>query len=385
MASEVERVNMKRSLSWLEKKMDALRFFDGSLLGYVSSSPDVKQLAARLDVGYAGVLKLDANENFFVDPIFLNGVFQEVLKDVDLRFYDSKAIGGLGNAIGRYVDVPPECVVVSSGIEQLIDFITQLFLEKDDEAVLIVPSFFMYEKRVRLNSAKLITVPLRTDLSLDVDEVLANVTPQTKLIFVCSPNNPTGNQFGWEEIEALADRSSAVVVVDEAYAEFGDYSICPLVVNKRNVVALRTFSKAFGLAGLRFGYAVANEDLASVFSEIIPYTVGTVTARYVQKVLDKVEVVQKWTEMVKEERKRFLKELRDVDGIDVLDSKTNFVTFKPHMNANFVCRKLLEKGIVIKDLGNLPVIGHCLRVTVGLPNMNDQFLRAISEIMGKKN
>jgi histidinol-phosphate aminotransferase len=371
----------KKNLGWLDRKLEGLRSFDGSLLGYVGSSPAITRIAAGNDVNPSKVLKLDANENFFVDPHFLNEVFAEVLKDVDLRFYDSKAVADLAKALGKYVNVPPESVVVGSGSEQLIDFIVQFFLEKGDEAISIVPSFFMYEKRVGLSGAKLIPVPLRNDLSLDVNAVLGKITAKTKLIFVCSPNNPTGNQFGWAEIEALADNSSAVVVVDEAYAEFGDYSACSLAVNKRNVIVVRTFSKAFGLAGLRFGFAVAHQDLALVFSSIIPYTVGTITSRYVQKLLDKVALVQEWTEKAKKERQRLVKALRAVDGIDVMDSKANFVTFKPRVSANNVYNELLRKDIVVKDLGDLPVIGHCLRVSVGLPNMNDQFLRAISEII----
>jgi histidinol-phosphate aminotransferase len=111
--------------------------------------------------------------------------------------------------------------------------------------------------------------------------------------------------------------------------------------------------------------------------------VSTVTARYVQKLLDKVEVVQKWIDMVKEERKRLVEGLRAINGIEVLDSKANFVTFKPYRSVERVYRELLEKGIIVKDLGDLPVIGHCLRVTVGLPRMNDRFLRVMSEIMSR--
>jgi histidinol-phosphate aminotransferase len=372
----------KRNLDWLERKLEALRCFDGSLLGYVGSSPDVKQLAAKFGVSSSEVLKLDANENFFVDADFLNGVFVEVLEDVDLRLYDPRAMVELGKALGVYVGVPAECLVVGSGSEQLIDFIVQFFLEKGDEAISIVPSFFMYEKRVWLSGARLIAVPLKEDLSINVNGVLEQVTAKTKLIFVCSPNNPTGNQFSWDEIEALADGSSTVVVVDEAYAEFGDFSVCSSVVDKKNVVVVRTFSKAFGLAGLRFGYAVAHRDLASVFSGIIPYTVSTVTARYVQKLLDRIEVVQKWIDMVKEERKRLVEGLRAINGIEVFDSKANFITFKPYRSVERVYRELLEKGVIVKDLGDLPVIGHCLRVTVGLSDMNDRFLKAMSEIMG---
>jgi len=371
----------KRNLDWLERKIGVLRSFNGSLLSYIGSSPDVKQLAEKIGVSPYDILKLDANENFFVDSDFLNGVFLEILKDVDLRLYDPKAIVDLGKALGAYVGVPSECLVVGSGSEQLIDLIVQFFLEKGNSAISIVPSFFMYEKRVWLSGAELVTVPLKEDLSLDVDGILEKVTAKTKLVFVCSPNNPTGNQFSLDEIEALVDESSAVVVVDEAYAEFGDSSVSSLTVKKKNLIVVRTFSKAFGLAGLRFGYAVAHKDLASIFSGIMPYTVSTVTARYVQKLLDNVEVVQKRIEMVKEERDRLVEGLRAINGIEVLDSKANFVTFKPYRSVKRVYRELLEKGIIVKDLGDLPVIDHCLRVTVGLSEMNDRFLRVMSEIM----
>lgn len=372
---------MNKELIWLENKLESLRSFNGSLLGYVGSSPNVMELASKLGVSPSEVLKLDSNENFFVQSEFLNNTFQETLKEVDLRLYDPKALSDLAKSLGKYLNVPPECIVVGSGSEQLIDFIAQFFLEKGDEAISIVPSFFMYEKRVSLSGATLKASTLKSDLSIDVDDILRKVTPKTKLIFICSPNNPTGNEFSWDSIEAIADKFSAVVIVDEAYAEFGDSSVCPLAVEKRNVVVVRTFSKAFGLAGLRFGYAVAHKSSASVFSAIIPYTVGTITAKYVQKLLAKNDVVQKWTTMVAEERERLVKDLRLVKGLVVFESKANFVTFRPYSNPTQVYADLLEKGIIIKDLGDSPIIGHCLRVTVGLPEMNSRFLSAISAIM----
>jgi len=207
------------------------------------------------------------------------------------------------------------------------------------------------------------------------------VTPRTKLLFICSPNNPTGNQFDWDELEALVDECSAIVVIDEAYAEFADYSSASLSAKKRNMIVLKTFSKAFGLAGMRFGYAIGNSDISSLLSETIPYTVNTVTAKYVLKLLTKMEFIENSIEQVKAERKRLISELKSVKGIEVFDSKANFVTFKPQRNADSIYHKLLEKGIIIKNLGNLSVIGHCLRVTVGLPDMNDQFLNALKQIL----
>lgn len=126
---------------------------------------------------------------------------------------------------------------------------------------------------------------------------------------------------------------------------------------------------------------LAHSDLASVFSEIIPYTVSTVTARYVQKLLDKIAVVEGWNARVKEERKKLIEGLHRVNGMDVLDSKANFVTFKPHKDVERVYSRLLERAIIVKDHGDLPLVVHCLRVTAGLPDMNDRFLKAMSEIV----
>jgi histidinol-phosphate aminotransferase len=200
-------------------------------------------------------------------------------------------------------------------------------------------------------------------------------------VFVCSPNNPTGNVFETAEIEALADESSAILVVDEAYAEFADFTLASLAATKKNVVVLRTFSKAFGLAGLRFGYAVANPDIALPLSNIMPYTVNSITSRFVVRLLNNLEMIERCTEMVKAERERLIEGLDSIRGTVVLGSKANFVTFKPGKDPSWVHEKLLRRGILVKDLGDLPVIGHCLRVTVGLPRMNDRFLKAFTDII----
>jgi histidinol-phosphate aminotransferase len=359
-------------LGWLRKKVESMRSFGGSLLGYVGLPVEARG---------GNVVKLDSNENFFVDADFLRQVFAEVLKDVDLRLYDPGVMAELKEALGKYVGVSGGCVCVGSGAEHLIDFLVQFFLSAGDEAVSVVPSFFMYEKRVWLSGAKLIAVPLKKDLSLDVDGILEKTSEKTRLIFVCSPNNPTGNEFSWEDIEALADGCSAVVVVDEAYAEFGGGSVCSKTIEKENVIAVKTFSKAFGLAGLRFGYFVANRDLASALSEAIPYTVSPVVAHFVQRLLNRFDVVKGWIEGVKGERERLLSELRSLRQMKVFDSKANFVTFKPKADVERVYRGLLKMGVVVKDLGDLPLIGHCLRVTTGLPHMNDKFLYALKHIL----
>jgi histidinol-phosphate aminotransferase len=277
--------------------------------------------------------------------------------------------------------VPPECIVASSGSEQLIDLIVDVFLEKGNSVISVVPSFFMYQKRVKLKKADFLGVPLNRDLSLSPKAILEAATSKTRLLFICSPNNPTGNQFDYCEIEALASKTSAILVLDEAYAEFAGSSFASLAVKKKNVIVLRTFSKGFGLAGLRFGYAVANPDLARSLSNVIPYTVSTVTSKFVVNLLKSIDAFNESLEMAKAERKRLIDKLNRIKGIKVFNSDANFVTFKPKNGADAIHQKLLQQGILIKNLGDLPVIGHCLRVTVGLPEMNDRFISALSEVL----
>lgn len=370
-----------RNLGWLRERVEVLGAFDGSLLRYVDPSEGMKKATERSQMGASSVLRLDSNENFFVKFDDLNAMLREVVKDLDLRVYDAKGVGDVRRAIGKYVDAPPECIVVGSGSEQLIDLVVGLFVEKGDSVASIEPSFFVYQKRVLLQGARFFGVSLNEDLSLNRKLLLEKSNSRTRLLFVCSPNNPTGNEFGFSEIEALADESSAVIVVDEAYAEFGDHSLVSLAVEKENVVVLRTFSKAFGVAGLRFGYAVANPNLALAISNIMPYTVNSVTSKFVVKLLEHVGMTKDCAELVKGERQRLIDGLNSIKGLVVFDSKANFVTFNPGRNADEVHERLLEKGIIVKNLGKLPVIGHCLRVTVGLPDMNDRFLKALSEIV----
>jgi len=239
----------------------------------------------------------------------------------------------------------------------------------------------MYEKRMRLRGVKLSTVPLNKDLSLNTTKVLEKATPNTRLIFICSPNNPTGNEFEPDKISTLAEETSALIVVDEAYAEFGDYSASSLAAEKLNVMVIRTFSKAFGLAGIRLGYAIAHPEMASFISGVIPYTIGTVTANFALKILRRIDLVTDAVEAVKRERRRLLDALRQIKKIEVFDSKTNFITFRPRVNADDLHKELLKKGIIVKNLKQSPVIGHCLRVTIGLPDMNNRFISALKEIL----
>jgi histidinol-phosphate aminotransferase len=200
---------------------------------------------------------------------------------------------------------------------------------------------------------------------------------------LCSPNNPTANQFKKEEITALIEKFPGIVVLDEAYGEYADYSMVQLVEKFENVIVLRTFSKAFGLAGLRLGYAVTNVTLAKVLAEktTLPFPISVFTLGMGRKLLENRAMVKKTVEELKSERGKLIKKLENVSGIEAFDSKTDFVLFNTDKPFEDVYQELQTQGILIKKFGKILHLENCLRTTVGLPQMNTKLLEALEEIL----
>ncbi|MEM2419508.1 MAG: histidinol-phosphate transaminase [Candidatus Bathyarchaeia archaeon] len=326
------------------------------------------------------VAKLNLNENFFIPREKLLELVIEALEDLDPRLYpqDEK----LREKIGEYVGLPADNIVVGNGSDYLLERIAHLFLEKGEQAITISPTFPMYRFVVNLQRARLIEVPLKDDFSLDVSGLLSNITPKTKLLFLCSPNNPTANQFKIDEIKFLVESFPGVVVVDEAYVEFADYSVAPLTKEYENLIVVRTFSKAFGLAGLRLGYCIADIEIIKALSESVspPFSVNTVSLKVGAKILENKAMVEEAIRKVRAERERLVKALNDINGVKAFNSKTNFVLFRTEKPLNDVYNGLLRKEVLVRKIGNVLSFQNCFRATVGLPWMNDKLIDALKEI-----
>lgn len=328
------------------------------------------------------VAKLDLNENFFIPRERLLELLIEALEDLDLRLYPRNEEEKLRGEIGGYVGFPADNIVVGNGSDDLLERIAHLFLEKGEQAITISPTFSMYRFAVNLQRAKLVEVPLKEDFSLDVDGMLSNVTSKTKVLFLCSPNNPTANQFGIDEIKYLVESFPGVVVVDEAYVEFADYSVVPLIKEYENLIVVRTFSKAFGLAGLRLGYCIADIEIIKALSESVssPFSVNTVSLKVGAKILENRAIVEEAIRKVRAEREKLVKALNDINGVKAFNSKTNFVLFRMENPLDNVYNSLLQKGVLVRKIGNVLSFQNCFRATVGLPWMNDKLIDALKEI-----
>jgi histidinol-phosphate aminotransferase len=336
-----------------------------------------------LGIAEAEVVKLNYNENFFMSREKLVAFMREVAEECDLRIYPQEEENKLKEKICSYLNVPKCNVVVGNGSDELIDRIARLFLEKGDATVSVTPTFPVFGLCIKRQGAEYVEVPLLKDFGLDAKHLLRAFTSKARLLYLCSPNNPTGNQFKKGDITALIEEFPGIVIVDEAYAEYADYSMISLVDKYENLIILRTFSKAFGLAALRLGYAVTNAALAKTLTEKapLPFPVSVFTLSMGQKLLENLATVKKAVEELKAERTALIKELNEISGIEAFDSRTNFVLFNVNKPYDNIYQNLLKQGILVKKFGKILHLENCLRATVGLPKMNAKLLGALEEIL----
>ena len=365
---------------WLKKKLVKLQAID-----CYSPVPTAETIAEQAGIPQSEIIKLNFNESMFISKTKLSALIKEVADEIDLRLYPEDEEVKLREKLASYIKVPKDCLVIGNASDELIDRIVQLFIEKGDGAISYSPTFAIPQLCVKRQKGEWITVPLSSDLQLDVKGLLPKFSDKTRLLYICSPNNPTANQFSQEDVETLVNSFPGLVILDEAYGEFADYSLVPRIREFKNMIILRTFSKAFGLAALRLGYAVANQELAKILKEKspLPYPISTFAIRMGCKMLDNVELMRKSVEQVKSERGKLIRALNGIDGVEAFDSQANFLLVNTSNSADVVYEKLLKRGIMLKKWGKLLHYDNCFRVTVGLPEMNAKLIEALKQIQGE--
>jgi histidinol-phosphate aminotransferase len=341
-----------------------------------------EELAARLRMLRSEVLKLDANENLFLPQMMVKEILREASEETDPRLYPSGESKRLREDLGGYLGVSPRQVVLGGGSDQLIELLLHAFLRAGDEMLAVTPTFSVYGLTARAMGVGYRTVDLGEDFSLNVEEILSAVSPRTRILVLCSPNNPTGNQFVRDEVLNLAEKFQGLVVVDEAYVEYAGYSLAEEAAGFDNMLILRTFSKAFGLAGLRLGYTVSNSDLAGVLNDRyqMPYPVSSISLKAGLVMLERIGEVRGSVAAAKRERGWLIDELNSMEGITAYASDTNFVLFSLTRDYEEVYGKLLDRGIIIRKIGPVPGVSHgCLRVTLAPRERLERFLVALKE------
>ena len=331
---------------------------------------------------YSNMIKLDSNENYAVSQEFLQKMINEVKENIDVREYPLGGTERLVQSISKYLKIPKEMIGVGNGSDQIIDLILSTFASKENKILTSDPTFGFFEERCKLYSIPTIKIPFNKNMTLNLEKFLLN-SKKTDIHYLDMPNNPTGFQFQRKDLEKLIREFNGLVIIDEAYVEFSDYSVVEMTKKINNLIVLRTLSKSFGLAGLRVGYFVAHEKIIDTFTRVIqyPYPLNTLAIEVGIMALRQSQYFTDIADLVKKERSRIITNLQQMKIFEVFDSKANFVLFATGGSGQRIYKALIEQGISIKNLGKIGQHEGCLRVTVGSQDMNSRFLTAIRDLL----
>ncbi len=337
--------------------------------------PHIRSLvpyAAARDLYRSGLL-LDANEN----PL---GTLAPELGS-DLNRYPDPSCAELRAALADWLGVGPERIGVANGSDEGLDLLIRTFVDPSEWVVVAEPTYGMYRIVAEAHGAKVRAVQLDQRFDLDLQATL-EAARGAKAVFLCSPNNPTGNLLDRARLERLISECDALIVVDEAYVEFSDApSLVALVAQHRNLVVLRTFSKAWGLAAARVGYWIADPEVVEYVDRVnLPYPLSGLAARAALLALGRRQQMERWRRKIVAERERLAMRLRQL-GLGVFPSDANFLLVRVP-RAPEVYRRLAEEfGIVVRDRSGLPRLEDCLRVSVGRPEETDRLCAALEAIL----
>ncbi len=333
--------------------------------------PNIKSLkpysSARDEFSGEEAVFLDANENPFNQPY---------------NRYPDPYQRKLKEQISKIKGISSSCIFLGNGSDEPIDLVYRAFCEpQKDNAVIIDPTYGMYQVAADINNIETRKIKLTTDFELDTKKILEAADQNSKLLFICSPNNPTANSFQKENILELINGFDGIVILDEAYIDFvPEKSFLPELKNHPNLIILQTFSKAWGMAGMRLGMAFASPEIIQVFNHIkYPYNINILTQKQALELTKSDEKKLNWVKelnLQKEELKNQLQELSLVQKI--FPSDANFLLIKTD-EPKAIYSYLVDKGIVIRDRSSVSLCEGCLRITVGTVEENKILIEALKK------
>ncbi|EGV44944.1 histidinol-phosphate transaminase [Bizionia argentinensis JUB59] len=329
---------------------------------YASARDEYKEFTAALTF-------LDANENPFETGLNRYPDPQQVL---------------LKTRLAEIKGCNYNQLILGNGSDEILDLIFRTFCEPEKENVILLPpTYGMYEVLANLNNVEIIKVPLTTDFQPDISSILEVINSQSKILFLCSPNNPTANSIKKESIEVLIENFKGIVVIDEAYIDFSEFESWVSRLDEfPNLIVIQTLSKAYGLAGVRLGLAIASEEIITVLNSIKPpYNINQLTQETALKRLANLDLVKNQINVIKQERFRVISEIKSIKIIHkIYPSDANFILVKVD-DANKRYQQLINQEIVVRNRNKEPLCENCLRLTIGTPEENTKLLTVLKSLI----
>ncbi len=336
---------------------------------------NLKPYTSARSTNLSGVL-LDANENPF------GSVVEEEF--LELNRYPDPNQTMLRTKMSEFLGINSENLFFGVGSDEIIDLLIKIFcIPNNDNVIICEPTYGMYNVSCNINDIEVRNANLTEMFDIDIDAINMEKDENTKILFLCSPNNPTGNLLDYSKIEMLANLQDIVIVIDEAYIDFAEeYSSLKLIKKYDNIILLRTFSKAWGLAAVRCGYCIADKNIINLLFKVkAPYSINKLTENIILKALSRVEDYYEVISKIKIQREFLIRELNKIKRVlKVYKTDSNFILFKVE-NPKEIYRKLSDRNIIIRDRSNQVNLEGCLRVSIGTKEQNESFINNLKELL----
>ena len=346
--------------------------------------PEVRGLTAYTLKHFDAEVKIDQNENPFELPAEIK---QEIVDRVLRRpwgRYPEFVPAATIKALSKFTGWPEDGILAGNGSNELIQASLSVTLGPGRRLALPQPTFTLYKLMATTLQAEVNSVLLDAEsLTFDADKLI-EASKTADVVVICSPNNPTGCLFDREALIAVLKNAAGLVLLDEAYHEFSGQTAVTLLPDHRNLIVLRTFSKAMATAGLRFGYMMAHPEIArEVYKSKLPYNVNIFTLAAVEIILEKRSLLDRGIETLVRERGRVFSELQKRKGVRAFPSKANFILIRTEKPARELFDQLYSHGVLVRDVSAYPLLDRCVRVSIGTPEENDKFLSALHRVLEK--
>ena len=331
----------------------------------------------QLDVA----VRLNTNESPYEPPEEFVDAWLDALRKLPLNRYPDRDARDLREALGRQLGQPPERLFCANGSNEVLQTLLLTYGGAGRAAAVFEPSYALHAHIASITGTEVVVGERRADYTIDPDAGRALIAEHhPTIVFVCSPNNPTGTVEPASTVDALLDATDGLVVVDEAYGEFAPESYLRRVSDDGRLVVVRTYSKVWSMASLRLGFAVASPDVVEQLEKVVlPYHLAVATQVAGTLALDFSDEMTSRVARLVAERARVERELSAVDRVAAVPSGANFVLFKVDGDGHALWQALVDRGVLVRDFSRWPRLTDCLRVTIGTPEENDAFLAALRE------
>ncbi|MBO0721309.1 MAG: histidinol-phosphate transaminase [Blastocatellia bacterium] len=347
--------------------------------------PNIRAISPYTLAPLEACIKLNQNENPFGMPLTIKEeVCRRALKH-DWARYPDFVPTSLLKKLADYAGWLPEGVMAGNGSNEMIQSVINSTVEKGVRVLLPEPTFSVYRQVINVAGGEIIPVSLNDDLTFNIPRLASKiVTSKADLCIICSPNNPTGCLISSPDLESLLRNTAGLVIVDQAYLEIGGEDFVPLLQRYKNLVILRTFSKAMAMGALRVGYCLARPELIREFNKArMPYSLNFFSMIAAEVALDNLQLLLPQVEAMQRERERLFYELVKIKGLSPVPSAANFFAVRTSIPPQDLFKEMYARDILIRDVSKAPMLSEYVRISVGTPAENDALLAALKEIFNE--